>query len=307
LVKIADAVDRAIAQRALYGTTGTAPGRLLAEGEGWTVHDVVCASGPADRPYEEQHSLVSIAIVAAGTFQYRSTTGHALMTPGSLMLGNIGECFECGHEHGTGDRCIAFRYAPGYFAQIASEAGASATARKFTVPRLPALRESTPVVADACAALTGARDLSWDEIGVRLAAHVARQIDGVSPTRPGISSRMVERVTRSVRAIDADPARRLTLRQLAAEAEVSPYHFLRTFEQLTAVTPHQYVRRARLRAAAVRLLQEPAQVIDVAFDSGFGDLSNFNRAFRGEFGMSPRAYRQAGRRRSITRSHAPKA
>jgi AraC-like DNA-binding protein len=311
LVKIADAVNRAIAQRALDGTDGTTPGRLLAEGEGWTVHDVVCASGPGDRPYEEQHSLVSIAIVAAGTFQYRSTTGRALMTPGSLMLGNAGECFECGHEHGTGDRCIAFRYAPDYFAQLASDAGASVTAGRFSVPRLPATRASTPVVADAYAGLLGARDLAWDEIGVRLAARVARHIDGVSPTRASASPRMVERVTRSVRVIERDPTRHLTLRQLAAEAEVSPYHFLRTFERLTGVTPHQYVRRARLRAAAVRLVQEPAQVIDVAFDSGFGDLSNFNRAFRAEFGMSPRAYRQASSRRmleaSINPLRAPKA
>jgi AraC family transcriptional regulator len=315
LVKIADAVDRAVAKRALYGTNGMAPGRLLAEGEGWAVHDVVCASGPADRPYEERHSMVSIAIVAAGTFQYRSTTGRALMIPGSFMLGNAEECFECGHEHGTGDRCIAFRYAPDYFAQLASDAGASATARRFRVPRLPAQRASTPIVADACAALMGASDLAWDEIGVRLAARVARQVDGVSPTRTSVSPRMVERVTHSVRAIERDPSRHLTLRQMAADAEVSPYHFLRTFEQLTGVTPHQYVRRARLRMAAVRLLQEPAQVIDVAFDSGFGDLSNFNRSFRAEFGVSPRAYRQAGRRSSsrrmleasISLSRAPKA
>jgi len=36
-------------------------------------------------------------------------------------------------------------------------------------------------------------------------------------------------------------------------------------------------------------------LLDVACDSGFGDVSNFNRAFRAEFGVSPRAYRtQAG-------------
>ena len=32
-------------------------------------------------------------------------------------------------------------------------------------------------------------------------------------------------------------------------------------------------------------------VLDVAFDCGFGDISNFNRAFRTEFGMSPRVRR----------------
>ena len=63
------------------------------------------------------------------------------------------------------------------------------------------------------------------------------------------------------------------------------------------MTPHQYVLRARLRQAAMRLAVEPARIIDIAFDCGFGDVSNFNRAFRAEFGVSPRAYRGLARGR----------
>ena len=292
MVKIAAEVDRAVARRALYGTSGTEPGRLLAEGQGWAVHDVVCASGPADRPYEERHSLVSIAIVAAGTFQYRSTTGGALMTPGSLLLGNADECFECGHEHGTGDRCIAFRFAPELFEQIAVDAGASSGSVDFTVPRLPPMQSVASIVAQACAALMGSLAVAWDEIAVRLAARVARHADGAVRTEVNARSGVLARVSDSIRAIERQPSRAFTLRQLAAEAELSPYHFLRTFERLTGVTPHQYVRRLRLREAAMRLVLEPARIIDIAYDSGFGDLSNFNRAFRAEFGVSPRAYRR---------------
>jgi AraC family transcriptional regulator len=35
-------------------------------------------------------------------------------------------------------------------------------------------------------------------------------------------------------------------------------------------------------------------VLDIALDCGFGDVSNFNRAFRREFGMSPRRFRWQG-------------
>jgi transcriptional regulator GlxA family with amidase domain len=100
------------------------------------------------------------------------------------------------------------------------------------------------------------------------------------------------RVTAAVRRIERDPDDALSLRSLAREARLSPYHFLRTFERLTGVTPHQYVLRVRLRRAATALATEPAKVLDVALDSGFGDLSNFNRAFRAEFGVSPRVYRR---------------
>jgi len=51
------------------------------------------------------------------------------------------------------------------------------------------------------------------------------------------------------------------------------------------------------------LVQEQASVLDIAFDSGFGDISNFNRGFHTEFGMSPRAFRvgECGRNGHIMR------
>ena len=84
----------------------------------------------------------------------------------------------------------------------------------------------------------------------------------------------------------------LSLERLAREAGLSPYHFLRTFERVTGITPYQYVLRSRLRDAAARLLAESGKVVDVAFDCGFSDVSNFNRAFRSEFGVSPRIFRR---------------
>ena len=60
---------------------------------------------------------------------------------------------------------------------------------------------------------------------------------------------------------------------------------------LTGTTPRQYLLRMRLRKAAGRLKQDSARIVDIAFDCGFGDVSNFNRAFKAEFGFSPRTYR----------------
>jgi AraC-like DNA-binding protein len=90
----------------------------------------------------------------------------------------------------------------------------------------------------------------------------------------------------------------LTLDRLADESRLSPFHFLRTFEKITGLTPHRYILRARLRAAAAQLEHESRRVLDIALDCGFGDVSNFNRAFRAEFGVSPRVYRRTSRRDS---------
>jgi AraC-like DNA-binding protein len=78
---------------------------------------------------------------------------------------------------------------------------------------------------------------------------------------------------------------------------LSPYHFLRTFRALTGVTPHQYLLRVRLRNAALRLASDSQSILDVALECGFGDLSTFNHAFRAEFHISPRQYREGARGR----------
>ena len=115
--------------------------RLLACGDGWSVSDVVCAAGPHDRPFEEQFSEVCIAIVTAGSFQYRSAPGRELMTPGSILLGSPGQFFECGHEHGVGDRCISFSYEQRYFEGLLEEAGVRAQSARFATLRVPPVRE----------------------------------------------------------------------------------------------------------------------------------------------------------------------
>jgi len=126
LAKIAVELERAVAQRAATGGPGSLTSRLLGQGDGWHVADVVCTCGPQDRRFEEQHPFFTIAVVVAGTFQYRgslngSGLAEELMTPGSLLLGNAGQSFECGHEHGLGDRCLSFRYSRDYFERVAAE------------------------------------------------------------------------------------------------------------------------------------------------------------------------------------------
>jgi AraC family transcriptional regulator len=293
LAKIAVELQRALERRRVQGNPGRTMPRIVARGDGWTVADVMCTCGPHDRPFEEQHTHYSVAVVVAGSFQYRSESGCSMMTPGSLMLGNRGQCYECGHEHGAGDRCVSFSYAPEYFERVVADAHLSGQPIAFRVLRLPPLRPLAALVAHAGAGLIDPAGVPWEELGVSLAVRAMTLAAGASSDPKGVTPNGEARVTRIVRMIDRHPNAPLTLGSMAQDAGLSPYHFLRTFEQVAGVTPHQYVLRARLREAAVRLVAEPGKVLDVALDCGFGDVSNFNRAFRTEFGVSPRTYRRS--------------
>ena len=87
----------------------------------------------------------------------------------------------------------------------------------------------------------------------------------------------------------------LRLGTLAQRAGLSPFHFLRVFSRVLGVTPHQYLVRSRLRHAARLLAECTRSITDVAFDVGFGDLSNFVRTFHRAAGVSPREFRGAAK------------
>src|SRR5882757_6972309 len=123
LAEIAAVSEQAVKRREAGGTPGGTAVRVLAQGAGWSVTDVVCTAGPEDRPFEERHRNVCIAVVATGSFQYRSHAGRVLLAPGSLLLGNAWQAYECGHEHAKGDRCISFSYASEYFEGLTADAG----------------------------------------------------------------------------------------------------------------------------------------------------------------------------------------
>lgn len=294
MAKIAVELAQALHRRALHGARGSTTAKRLAEGPGWTVSDVICTSGPQDRPFEERHSGFSIAVVVCGTFQYQgaisSGSKRELMTPGSLLLGNAGHAFECGHEHGEGDRCVSFGYSSEFFERLATDAGLQGQLA-FRSLRIPPLRAFSALVVKAQAGLSGC-EVNWEELSLQLAGRVLQVANDVAQRHRVADFAAEARVTKIVRSIQRCTDLSFSLSSMAREAGLSPYHFLRVFERLTGVTPHQYVVRARLREAAFRLASTRSKVLDVAFDSGFGDVSNFNRGFRAEFGFSPRKFRR---------------
>ena len=278
----------ALERKARTGSRGATAAQIVAAGRGWQVIDIVCTHGPFDRPFEERHARPSISIVLSGAFVYRSTQGSSLMSAGALLLGNADAQFECSHHHGEGDRCLSFQFDPELFDCLAGELGARR--RTFAHHRLPPLRALASLTARA--ATVAARRDSFEEIALELAGAAIRADDDArrEPPAPSLSDRA--RVARVLRQLESRTSEPFTLAQLARAAGLSRYHFLRTFARVTGVTPHQWILRARLRDAARRLVSSRAPITEIALDVGFEDLSNFERSFRAEFGISPGRYRK---------------
>ena len=102
----------------------------------------------------------------------------------------------------------------------------------------------------------------FEEIALGLAGAAAETLAGNhEPKAPTDAEE--RRVAKAVRRIEAAAEEPISLGDLAEEAGLSPYHFLRGFRRVAGMTPYQFVLRTRLHRAAVRLR--------TTGDSGLGD------------------------------------
>lgn len=272
-------------------STSAPKARTIAGGADWRVAEFVCDAGPDDRPFEEMHEEAAIAVVVSGSFRYRTHASAALMHPGSLLLGAPGRCYQCGHEHGRGDRCIGFGFRRDYFAEIAASAAGDAR-YEFAAPALPAALGLAPLAA-RMEALADVAALATEEAAVALAHAAARIASGFTPSRAKASARDERRVADALRFIETHADEPLDLDRLAAVVGLSKFHFLRSFARVVGLTPYRYLLLTRLRRAGAEIVATDRSISAIAYEAGFGDLSTFNAHFRAAMGATPSRWRQA--------------
>lgn len=81
----------------------------------------------------------------------------------------------------------------------------------------------------------------------------------------------------------------LSLEKLSSEFYISRYYLMHKFKAQTGYTVHNYIQQKRLIKAAF-FIRSGSQIIEACSESGFGDYSNFERAFKKQFGLSPKKY-----------------
>jgi len=83
----------------------------------------------------------------------------------------------------------------------------------------------------------------------------------------------------------------VSLATAAGVAGFSTKYFSKYFRDRTGVRFSEWVRSVRIRKAMQRMRAGDCSVATVAVDAGFGDLRTFERVFKKQTGLTPRAYR----------------
>ncbi len=116
------------------------------------------------------------------------------------------------------------------------------------------------------------------------------------PQLPAMHQQDIDRLTRFFRYAHSHLNEAITLEGAAKVAGMAPSSFSRFFHKKTGQTFQQYLTKLRLDAACIHLIQTDKTVTEICYESGFNNLSNFNRQFLKRESRTPVAFRSAFRK-----------
>ena len=107
------------------------------------------------------------------------------------------------------------------------------------------------------------------------------------------------RVTKVKQYINDHYAEDLRLDNMAALVGMSPSAFSRFFKMRTGKSLSDYILDIRLGYAARMLVDSTKNISEICYESGFNNLSNFNRIFKSKRGSTPRDFRALYKKNKI--------
>jgi AraC family transcriptional regulator len=145
---------------------------------------------------------------------------------------------------------------------------------------------------------TGKDKLRFEELFTSLLAYhlqqhrqIARIVNNLPVVRKSTRSELYKRLSRAMDVMRACYCGEVSLDQLAAEACLSKYHFLRMFRAAYGLSPYQYIQHLRIEKAIHLLSGSTISIADLSAQLGYENSQSFSRCFYQRTGLYPTQYR----------------
>jgi len=234
------------------------------------------------------HDGYSLGAIEAGVERFRYRGSEHVAPAGTLVMLNPDEL-----HTGQAEIAAGWTYQMLY---IEPEQLYELTGKEIYFPEAAV---HDPLLCTAFQAAFGAMWRASDDLA--FVSHFTPLIDAIaaryarkSRPQPALEARQVRRMKAMQRVLDCIEAhldQPLSVDQLAAEAGLSLFHFVRSFSAAFHATPHQFLQ-ARRAMHAKTLLSRRALPADVAAAVGLNDQSHLNRWFKRTYGVTPAQYQQ---------------
>ncbi len=222
---------------------------------------------------------IGTAWLPGGGCQHRFCAGH---------LG----IFPPGQDHGASSQgpveVVSIYLKPSLIAQASAEMDPANVEiePQVSLTDLTLHRRALALEAELRSGLPANR-LFGESIGAAIAAHLLGRY-GKKPMAQAYRGGMPKYLLRrTIDHMQSNLGADLRLSELAANVQMSPWHFCRTFKQSTGLSPHKYLMRERIEAAKQLLARPHRNLEEIATQLGFTDQSHFITVFHRIAGYTP--------------------
>jgi AraC-like DNA-binding protein len=231
------------------------------------------------------HEYYVIGVVEAGVQAFSYRGAHHVTPAGQVFLVNPGEPHtgEAATEEGYVYRTVYPR--PALMQQLASAVTVRAALPFFTRAVIHDQSLTEGLIRFHRAVAEGAPTLSVESHLIDALTHLIRRY---ADDRRAGSCALSERpaVRRAREYMEAHYDANISLSELAALVQLSPFYFARAFQQEIGLPPHAYLETVRITRAR-ELLLRGVPIADVSAAVGYGDQSHFTHRFKRLLGMTP--------------------
>jgi AraC family transcriptional regulator len=147
-------------------------------------------------------------------------------------------------------------------------------------------------IEDSCVANT----IFSQSLSVTLAtAVIHRAFHHSGMQMPQVMELPAERLSRVSEYVESNLGSQLPLEEIAQLADMSSFHFLRSFKDATGSTPHQFILQRRVDRAKQLLVKTTQSMMEISCALGFASVSHFSSTFRQKTGVTPTVFRRQAR------------
>lgn len=235
--------------------------------------------GAAFAPHRHDTYAIGVTLSGVQSFDYRGCARHSL--PGQVVVLHPDEL----HDGRAGDE-RAFSYRTAYLSPSLMQTMLGGAALPFVAGAV----SDDPRLCAAVDALLGDCSRALDPLEAQSAlADLAHALQAVAGVRKSAKVANAAAVMRAKDFIDARLMQTISLTDLERETGHDRWQLSRDFRVMLGTSPYRYLILRRLDRAR-RMMVNGASAAASAAASGFADQSHFNRAFKGAFGLTPRAW-----------------
>lgn len=118
-----------------------------------------------------------------------------------------------------------------------------------------------------------------------------KRVNAIKAKKASTREELYRRLLVAKDYIESNFDKKTEIESIARIANISTFHFFRTFKQVFNISPHQYILTLRLKKAAQLLKKRQNSITDIAYQVGFADIHAFSKAFKKSYHVAPSYFR----------------